>query len=451
MFKKNSIIILLLEIAIALYYGSVRIENASHIRYAREFGDTQDYLHNASLSVLDPTFWVDARPPVTALFWKAVNSDPDSIHTLQLYFSILCWVVFAFALSATITGLLLKPLAFALAVMFSLSRDIFMWDAFLGSESIGLSFLTLFLATALWTMQEWKPYKFATLTITALLLALTRDTYAYLLIMVALINIPVFWMGKYRNVAVAVSFMLITVFAISTNLAKTGLRPYRAVLMNVALRVYPKEEYTNYFRKHGMPVEERLVNQARGLVNPTHPLASGEKFTVYLELESGKDQETFRQWAMTRGNTEYIKFLWFFKEETLQSVFTETAGPSFSPDVYYYTATGYRPIIKSKRLTEILYPARFGLLLFFAANLIAACLAAIAWYEKKSDWYISLLMVLFSYPQAVLVWAADVNDVARHSIYYNVLLRLGMWMLFFYITDWMILKIFKRSQLPSDG
>lgn len=446
--KKNVVMILLaFQFAAAIYYGYLRIHNAGYIKEPRGFGDTGDYWHNAGLPVLSREFWTDARPPVTALFWKVVDSDPEKIFQLQLFFSILSWVVLAWVFALAVKSHWLKLPAFALVLAFSLSRDVFMWDPFLGSESIALSFTALFLAAAIWLLMEWQPYKAGLLILIALLMVLTRDTYAYLLIIVAIINIPVFWFSMHRRNALAVSFAFLIIFALSSQLAEMGLRPYRAILMNTALRIYPSETYTEYFRAHGMPVDDRLVEMSRNI-------EAGQKFAVNIALTFDEDQADYRQWALKQGSSAYIRFLWFFKADTFQKVFTETAGQSFFPDVFYYTATGYRPIIKDARIAEFLYPSRFGLFFFFIANMIAAFFAAIAWHEKKALWYLSLLMILLSYPMAVLVWSADVNDIARHSISHNVLMRLGLWMLFFFVLDFAFEKIpgylpYKQRELST--
>jgi hypothetical protein len=65
-------------------------------------------------------------------------------------------------------------------------------------------------------------------------------------------------------------------------------------------------------------------------------------------------------------------------------------------------------------------------------------------------------MILLSYPQAVLVWAADVNDISRHSISHNILLRLGLWMLILFLLDYALANLsarfpfFKRAELPAE-
>ena len=149
--------------------------------------------------------------------------------------------------------------------------------------------------------------------------------------------------------------------------------------------------------------------------------------------------DEFRRWARDHGRSEYIRFLWFYKAETLQAPL-KNLEILFNPYVYPYTATGYRPIIRNERLNELLYPSRFGVITFFIANLLAASLVIPAIQYRKILWAVPLVLVLFSYPQAVLIWNADANDIARHSLYHNVELRLGLWLLAFFVADGLLLK-----------
>jgi hypothetical protein len=112
----------------------------------------------------------------------------------------------------------------------------------------------------------------------------------------------------------------------------------------------------------------------------------------------------------------------------------------FNPDVYYYSATGFRQIITDRRLDELIYPRRFGILTVWLANLLAAALLFPALKYRQPLWIVPLMLILFSYPQAVLIWNADANDVARHSIYHNIELRLGLWILLFFVADFLLLN-----------
>lgn len=121
-----SIAFLLFQLAAIVYYGYLRVHNAAYVKEPRNFGDMGDYFHDAGLPVFSREFWTDARLPMTALFWKIVDSDPARIFQLQLYFSILCWVVLAYFSGLAVKPPILKPFLFLHVLGFSLSRDVFM-------------------------------------------------------------------------------------------------------------------------------------------------------------------------------------------------------------------------------------------------------------------------------------------------------------------------------------
>ncbi len=432
--------LILLGMIIFSGYAWLRLDNARFVHEPRTFGDAGEYLRIASLPLFSSEFWTESKPPITSLLWKTVGVIPGRIFNLQLYVSILSWGILTLCFASLLKSYPIKILGIILLLAFSLSRDIFMWDPFLGSESFSLSFAALFIAAALWLLNGWQWYKLVAFLITCFLIVFTRDTYAYFLLMCAAICLPIFWFSPYRLHSFAISTFFVILFLISSNLATAGLRPYRAVMMITSLRIFPSAIYTDYFRQHGMPVDDSLVELSR---NPQ----PGQKFTVNIALYFDENQERYRQWLRGKGTQEYLKFLWFFKTDTLQRVFLEAPEQSFYPDVYYYTATGYRPIIRDSRLNEILYPTRFGLIYFFGVNILAAFLAAYAWLHKKADWLVPLVLILLSYPQAVIVWAGDANDIARHSIPHNVLMRLGTWMLLLLVVDGMVPMIL--SKLPE--
>ena len=90
---------------------------------------------------------------------------------------------------------------------------------------------------------------------------------------------------------------------------------------------------------------------------------------------------------------------------------------------------------------------KFGLLLFLIANLAAAVFSVIAFYEKKLIWVLPLALILLTYPQALLVWNADANDMARHALYHNILLRLGVWILTLFVLDFALEKTDNKLQM----
>jgi hypothetical protein len=411
------------------YYIWLRIQHSLRIHEPRvSFGDTPDYFAIASQPFFSSSFWITNKPPVTPLFFKLLENNPDRIITVQLWLSILAWGFLAFTVAFVIRSFLIKPLAFFVVLGFSLDQNIIMWDSLVLSDSLALSLLALFLSVSLWLLVEWKWYKVALLASISVLLAFVRDTYAYWLLLIGIALLVLLFFTHQRKRVLLVSGIFISLFLASHALASAGYHWYSAFLMTVGLRILPTAEHVTYFEARGMPVSEALMERSG------EPMQSDEAAMLY-----DPRLDSFRRWVKNYGRSEYIRFLWFYKAETLQAPL-KNLEILFNPYVYPYTATGYRPIIKDVRLHEILYPSRFGVVTFFLANVLAAALVIPAFQYRQALWIVPLLLVLFSYPQAVLIWNADANDIARHSIYHNVELRLGVWLLIFFVLDFLFLN-----------
>lgn len=407
------------------YYIWLRIQQSSRIHFPRSFGDTPDYFRVASEPLLSSSFWIADRAPLTPLFFKILHKDPALIFRAQVWFSIVAWIILALSMMFVLRIFTLKLIAFAMVLGFSLTDNIIMWDPLVLSDSLSLSLLALFLAACLWLIRDWKWYKVVTLALLGSLLVLTRDSYAYLLLLAGLVLLVLTLVTAHRGRVVLVSSLFLFIFVVSSVLATAGNRWYVPFLMTLGLRILPNSEYVDYFVERGMPLSEALMERAG---KPIH--------ADDLAILNDPRLEDFRSWVKTNGRSEYINFMWHFKADTFQNPL-KRSEVIFNPDVYYYTATGFRPIIKNERLGELLYPTRFGLLTVLFANFLAAALLFPALQHRQLLWVLPLMLILFSYPQAVLVWNADANDIARHSLYHNVELRLGLWMLIILVFDFL--------------
>ena len=430
-------LITLFQLTIFFLYCYLRIDNANIIQEPRSFGDTPEYMHIASLSILSTDFWSESKPPVTSAFWKMVDSKPEGIFALQLILSILCWGTLALTASSTAQSHSAKLITFIIVLAFSLSEHIIMWDPFLGSESIAISITALFLASVLWILSGWRVQKALLLIATIFLLAFTKDASAYFLFLLSALITRIFWFTHFRKQAVSILLIIALILLSSSYLAAKGSRRYRVFLTTTAFRIFPSPEYTKYFKSRGMPINEELVDLSKNL-------KPGNRYEVVHALY---DDPKFTQWAFQNSWDEYKKFLWLYKADVLQSVFLETPHESFAPDVKYLTATGYHDIITDPHLKEILYPLKFGVIYFYLANLCAAAFLGYAYQNKKKYWSIPLLIILSTYPQAILVWAADALDIARHSIVFNIFFRLGVWLLFLFIADDFLCQLKEKFRL----
>ncbi len=422
-----------IQLSAVIYYARLLLHNNAGVHYPRTFGDTWQYVREATLPVFSAAFWTQTKPGLTALVYKLVGPDQRAIWSFQLWLTIVCWVILALAVAHAVRSYYLKPIAFVLVLAFSLSRDVFMWIPFIGSEAIAFSSLALFIASAIWLLTDWRNWKIPFLILTAFLTVFSRDTFTLVLLLIALLVTPLLAFRGRRVQLVIIIGSFLAIAAAGTLTAKAGQRFEHDVFPLVTgLRIFPNPEYTKYFESQGMPVDPALVK----LSDPTQP--GWRKWAVSQALLVQPDQQPWRDWVRLHGVATYIKFLWRFKQDTLQNMFVTSGGSdSFFPNVYYYTATGYEPIIRNAQLAEWLYPTRFGLLFFFLANFTAALVCGFAILLRQKLWLVPLMMVLLTYPQAFLVWNADANDIPRHSIAHNITERLGFWILVLFILDYL--------------
>jgi hypothetical protein len=415
---------------LASYAGYIwlRIQHSLRIHEPRMgFGDAHYYLEIASQPLFSKSFWIAVKPSGAPLFFKLFDGNPENIFMGQLWLSMFAWGILALAVLSAMHSYFLKALGFILILAFSLGQNIIMWDPLILSDSIAFSMLALFLASCIGLAVGWSWYKYFCLVIAAILLALVRDTFAYLLLMAGITSLVILCVTSLRKKVLFVSGLFLILFFLINAQATAAGRWRGAILMTMGLRILPNPEYLAYFEAHGMPVTDALMER------------SGQPFHAD-DFYNDPGLKDFRVWLEQRGRKEYFKFLWFFKADTLQSPLSNLQL-IFNPDVYYYTPTGYRPIIKDAWLSELLYPVRFGIVAVLFANFMAALLVFPAFLYRQSLWAVPLMLILFSYPQALLVWHADANDMARHLLYHNVELRLGLWLLVLFVADFAIKQI----------
>jgi hypothetical protein len=411
-------------------YAWIRVENSHFIREPRAgFGDTREYFLVASQSVFSESFWIAVRPPLIPLVYKILWNDLEKIFIFQLWFSILSWGILGLAFQRSINNWLVRIFSFYLILAFSLSEEIIMWDSLMLSESIAISITILFIASVVNLLNEWSLSKAILTIVLAFILVMTRDAFAYYILFISVVILvlgPV--TGRYKR-TFAISAAFVMIFFLSNFFVTTSLRWYPSFLNTMGYRIFPDADYIAYFQQRGMPVDDSLLERSGKLQHE-------DGAAIVTEPEFA----TFRTWVKDKGRREYLRFLWFYKADTLQNVFFESKSLLF-PDLRYYTSTGFRPIVKHPAIDELLYPNRFVLIMFFAGNLLASGMTVWAYYEKKLIWVVPITLVLLTYPQIVLIWNADAYEVGRHSIHHNIQLRLGIYLLIIYILDFVVEKI----------
>ena len=424
------VVLVIFELVLFILYARLRILNARSIRAPRmSFGDTTDYLLIASQSLFSSKFWLADKPFVIPLFFKILGGNPHTIFTVQLYFSIFCWGILAITCAYIIRSYPLKFFVFAVVLGFSLSQQVILWDSLLLSKSLHFSLIALFYASGFLLIKHWNVWNIIAFIFLAALLVFTRDANAYMLLMagVILLFLVVFKQHTSRFLLIGGSFIII--FAISSVLSSAGDHSYSAVLNIVGMRILPNQEYRTFFEHQGMPMTNSLL-QYSGDASHWNGLA----------MMQDPRLAAFREWVQEHGTFSLIKFLWRDKSDTLQRPLNDPVTV-LAPNLYYYSATGFAPILENSRFSEVLYPMDFGVIVFWLANMFAAFISAFAIQRKKVLWLLPLLMILLAYPQIVFVWNTDPNDLLRHSLHLNVQWRLGLWVLVFLLVDYSIERL----------
>jgi len=394
----------------------------------RELVDTAAYLRISQQPITDIRFWGDKRPLVFPLLLKISKQDFSAASTIQLGFSIFAWGMLALLVSASMRTVWLKPLFFSLILALSLVRHLANWDYVMMTESLSVSWFVLFLAFGIWLSHNWRTDKVIALCIAGMFLAFTRDTNAYLLLMLAgmLILAFIFRWAKPRVLILAVFFLF--TFLLNNSNSELGERWVFPLNNIVGRRVLLSSEAVNYLESCGMPVTPALLGMAN---NFGHSQDSA--------FYNNPDLEDYRIWLGKHGKTCYMKWLLSNPIRSVGQSLNQFQGLIVFEDVSKYFANGYDPVLPWF-IEPFIYPVRFIPLLWVVLTL--AALIAI-W---KRAWNINLLWGVYIFlnlpilPHLFITWHGDAMAPERHALSVGLQLALCFWILIFLSLDQIVLQ-----------
>ncbi len=405
-----------------LGYAALRLLNFDALEEVRSFPDTAVYIKLASRSLSDLVFWAGPRPWSTPLVFKMLGNDPPSIGIFQLTFSIVSWGLLALCVARVVQLFWLKPVAFGLVLLFSLSAEIVMWDGVLLPDSISLSLMALLIAGWMWMLESWRWYKAVLVMLIASIWSSTQDTNAWVVLMAAgaLLIGAASGRVKHRYIVIAAAFAV--VFAVNDYAANRAHRWVVAFMNNVGLRVLPFTDRTEYFARAGMPVTPALMERAG-------KKAWTDNWAFFKEPEL----EGFRQWLYAHGKLTYMRFLLSHPAMTIQEPLRHPEL-LLSAEVRNYAPAGFAPVIGGA-LAEIVYAKKWALLCIWAGAVAFGSALGLRLWRYNVLFIIPLALILFAYPHGVLVWHADPNEIDRHAFRAGVHFRLGLWLLVVFAAD----------------
>ena len=384
----------------------------------RELADTVAYTRISREPLLSPEFWGSTRPFTFPLLLKTAAQDYQIAAWMQLGISVLAWGLLAWMIARRTRVSWVKPIAFGIILAFSLDRHIAGWDTVMMSESLSVSLLALFVALGLWLCERWRPGRAAAWITVGALLAFTRDTNAWLLLLLVttLLAALVLRWGQTRLLGLAVPFALISMFSmITANMGARWMFPLGNLIAN---RVLPDPVALSYFESCEMPVSPALVDLSGGFAN-------SEERAMFEDPEL----KPFRDWLRATGRACYLRWLLQHPTRSLGDVMSQFDALIGFSEVDAYFARAYDPLMPVI-VGRLFYPERNSLLLWIVCLAASAVLLARPDWRSRGESTAFVLLTILVPPHLFLAWHGDAMAPERHALSAGVQLYLAFcWLL----------------------
>lgn len=374
------------------------------INKPRDLADTDAYLRISREALLGQDFWAGTRPLVFPLLLKIVHQDLRLASAVQLGISILAWGFLAWIVSRFIRPPFLKIATVVWMLAFSLDRHISGWDFVMMSESLSLSLLAIFIGVNLWLLEGWRTYKVVLILATGFLLAFTRDTNAWLLLIFSvLLTIPILFklIGSKNLVIISGLSAIFLVSAINANMGYRWVFPLANV---IGQRILPYGSSYRYFEDCGMPVSPRLIDLAGQFANAQE-----------RALFEDPELEPFRQWMMEKGRSCYMRWLVSQPVNSLREVFVNFDELISFAGVEGYFSRAYDPLMPVA-LGRLFYPECFAFGIWILTTLAAFVGTWLQFWKDNRLWAGFIFINLSILPHLFISWHGDAMAPTRHAL-----------------------------------
>lgn len=406
-----------------LIYAAVRsTTNLPALSKPRELTDTIFYLRISQQPISDLRSW-SRRPLLFPLLLKITKQDTSLASSIQLGFSIIAWGLLALLISASIRTVWLKPLSFGMILVLSLVRHLANWDYVMMTESLSVSWFVLFLALGIWLSHGWRIDKVIALFIAGIFLAFTRDTNAYLLLMLAGMLVLATLLRWARPHVLILAVFFISTFLLNNYISDVAGRWVFPLNNIIGRRILLNPESLTHLESCGLPVTPELMAMAGEY--------GGGQDRAFFDSPT---LEEYRVWLEERGKACYMKWL---LSNPIQSV-TQSLGQfqelvAFN-DLSKFFARKYDPVIPWF-IEPFIYPVKFILPLWAVLTAVALIAAWKRAWSINPLWGIYILLSLPILPHLFIVWHGDAMDPKRHALSVGLQLALCFWMAIFLLLD----------------
>jgi len=401
-----------------LVYACLRVVSTlAATNKPRELTDTIFYLRTARTPLFDVKFWGGDRTWIFPLLLKIVHRSLPVTAALQLGFSILVWGLLAFQVARVLKTAWLKPIAFGAILLISLDRHIAGWDSVMLTESLSISFLVLFIALGLWLLQGWHISKVIALCITGLALAFTRDTNAWLILMLACILVLAVILRWTRPRTLLLAAFFFITFLLGNADANFGGRWVFPLGNLIGQRVLPDEKALAFFQACGMP-DSPALRQLSG------EFANGQDRALFEDPQL----ESFRIWFLQSGKSCYMRWLASDPANSLGGTLDQFQNLIAFSNAGQFFSRQYNPLLPVP-VGQVIYPDRFLTVLWVLSTLAALSAIWKKWWRDSALWAVFICLNLLIFPHLFITWHGDAMAPERHALSVGVQFVLSLWIL----------------------
>ena len=211
-----------------------------------------------------------------------------------------------------------------------------------------------------------------------------------------------------------------------------------ATFLNVLpQRILVNKSALQFFKGCGMPVSDDLLKLA------------GPKFLQNLAVfRKDPGLAEVNAWILARGKYCFIRWLVHDPVWALTSPMVDWGDMlNFDPINRYDYFPRELPTLLPRPVEYFLYPARFGVWVWWLGTLLVGLMAGAALFRNNPAGVTVIILFLLVTPFTLLNWNTDTRELARHALQGQVLMFFCLWILLFYALD----AIFARFRPGRDG
>ena len=146
-----------------------------------------------------PNVWFSPRPFSTPLFYKSVSSNPYNMILLQKIIYCFSILTLIFSLLKHVSNYFVKIVLLYILLYFFTWWNIVGWSSIILSESLSMSLMFLWFAMILFYYKKQSSINLFALICSSIILSFTRDTWPYIIMAFAIINLILFIFFKNRS------------------------------------------------------------------------------------------------------------------------------------------------------------------------------------------------------------------------------------------------------------